>query len=408
MSGATPPPVRVLIVAGEASGDLYGGLLMREMSAVPARGDTPVAFGTGGIEFIGVGGPAMRAAGLRPLADASALGVTGVLEVLGRIASIWAAYRSAGAALEDPRGRPDLAILIDYPDFNLRLAARARRAGVPVLYFISPQVWAWRPGRVRRMAGIVDRVMVILPFEEAIYRRAGVPVEFVGHPLLDLVRIQRSRSQERAALGLNPGSPVLALLPGSRRNEMRAHLRPMLEAASRLKDEFRDLQCLLTVAPTFDRKEVEDQVAAAIPARGARPVLVFEDRYDAVAAADAAVVASGTATLETALLGVPMVVVYRMNPMTYLLARRLMHLEDIGMPNLIAGRRVVPELVQKDCTGKAIAAQVRRLLTDPGAAERMRRDLGEVRERLGSHGAIARVARGAWSMIHAARGARVA
>ena len=401
-------PARVLVVAGEASGDLYGGLLMREMAAARGPGDGPAPEGPPEVEFLGVGGPSMRAAGLTPLADASALGVTGLLEVLGRLASIWSAYRSAGAVLREAGSRPDLAILIDYPDFNLRLAAVARRAGVPVLYFISPQVWAWRAGRLQKMAAVVDRMLVILPFEEAIYRQSGIPVEFVGHPLLDLVRAHRSRRQERAVLGLDPDRPVLALLPGSRRNELRSHLHPMLQAASFLREEFRDLQCLLTVAPTFDRREVESQVAAVLPDRGARPVLVLEDRYDAVAAADAAVVASGTATLETALLGVPMVVVYRMHPLTYLLARRLLRLENIGMPNLIAGRRVVPELVQGACTGAAIAAELRRLFTEPDAAERMRRDLGEVRERLGSPGAIGRAAARAWSMIRAARGARVA
>jgi len=406
MSGAADP-ARVLIVAGEASGDLYGGLLMREMSAAPDALVGPDGTEGGGIEFTGAGGPAMRDAGLRPLADASTLGVTGVFEVLSRFASIWKAYRRASAALLEPLQRPDLAILIDYPDFNLRLAARARRAGVPVLYFISPQVWAWRRGRVRRMAGIVDRLLVILPFEEAIYRQAGVPVEFIGHPLLDLVRSQRSRRQERVVLGFDPDRPVLALLPGSRRNEMKAHLRLMLEAAAQLTAEFRDLQCLLTVAPTFDQREIAARVAAEAP-RSVRPVLVSEDRYDAVAAADAAVVASGTATLETALLGVPMVVVYRMSPVTFALARRLMVLDDIGMPNLIAGRRVVPELVQSACTAQAIAQQVRRLLTDRAAAEQMRRDLAEVRDRLGSRGAIPRAARSAWSMIHEARRARVA
>jgi lipid-A-disaccharide synthase len=360
------------------------------------------------VEFTGAGGPAMREAGLRPLADASALGVTGVFEVLGRFLTIWKAYRRSCAVLHRPGQRPDLAILIDYPDFNLRLAAQARRAGVPVLYFISPQVWAWRRGRVRRMADVVDRLLVILPFEEEFYRRAGVPVEFIGHPLLDLVRAQRTRRQERSVLGLDPDRPVIALLPGSRRNEIKSHLGPLLSAAARLTGEFRDLQCLLVVAPTFDRREVAERVAAEAPTSRVRPILVSEDRYDAVASADAAIVASGTATLETALLGVPMVVVYRMNPVTFALARRLMLLQDIGMPNLIAGRRVVPELVQADCTGQSIAREVRRLLTDRAAAEQMRRELAEVRDRLGSGGAIPRAARSAWSMIHAARRTRVA
>ena len=394
---------RVLIVAGEASGDLYGGLLMQAMQAGgPARDGTAAASGTA-IDFTGIGGDAMRGAGLEALADASVLGVTGIVEVAARFGTIWRAYRDATRILDDPGRRPDLAILIDYPDFNLRLAARARRAGVPVLYFVSPQVWAWRRGRVKRMAGRVDRMLVILPFEEAIYREAGVPVTFVGHPLLDLVRTHRTPRQERARLGLDPDRPLVALLPGSRRNEITAHLPPLLEAVDHLRREFRDLQALLTVAPT--RSEAEIRLAAGGSGRrGPLPVLVREDRYDAVAAADAAVVASGTATLETALLGVPMAIVYRMHPLTFAVARRLADLPHVGMPNLIAGRRIVPELLQDECRGERIAATLRAILTDPGAAQRMRDDLRSVRARLGEPGAIARAARIAWDMIAAARG----
>jgi lipid-A-disaccharide synthase len=375
----------VLIVAGEASGDLYGGLLMRAMS---------------GVRFTGVGGPSMRGAGLAPLGDASALGVTGLLEVARHFGSIWRAWRCVVAALESPADRPDLAILIDYPDFNLRVAARARRAGVPVLYFISPQVWAWRRGRVKRMKSTVSRMLVILPFEEALYREAGVPVSFVGHPLLDLVHPSRTKVQERARLGLDPGRPLLALLPGSRRNEIAAHLPPLVEAAAILRSEFRDLQILLVVAPTASRSEMEARLRA-LPAAAPPPLLVSEDRYDAVAASDLALVASGTATLETALLGVPMVIVYRMHPLSFALARRLSHLTQIGMPNLIAARAVVPELVQDRCTGKDIAAEARALLTDPGRLARMRADLLEVRGRLGAPGAIGRAAAAAWDMIAA-------
>jgi lipid-A-disaccharide synthase len=388
-------PAKVLIVAGEASGDLYGGLLMRAMQGG--------ASSPGEVRFTGIGGETMRDAGLAMLGDAATLGVTGVVEVAARFGAIWSAYRSASRVLAPGPDRPDLAILIDYPDFNLRLAARVRAAGVPVLYFVSPQVWAWRRGRVRRMAGLVDRMLVILPFEEAIYRDAGVPVTFVGHPLLDLVRTHRNRRQERARLGLDPDRPLVALLPGSRRNELAAHLPPMLEAVGRLRAEFRDLQSLLTVAPT--RREGEIRAAARRAAPGLPlPVLVREDRYDAVAAADAAVVASGTATLETALLGTPMVIVYRMNPITYALARRLTDLPHVGMPNLIAGRRVVPELIQDECAGAPIARALRDLLTDPARTGAMRTDLKAVRERLGEPGAIGRAARIAWDMIAAARG----
>jgi lipid-A-disaccharide synthase len=390
MSTPTRMP-RVLIVAGEASGDLYGGLLMRAMAA-----EAPVAFS-------GIGGPTMRAAGLAAVADASVLAVTGILEVAARFGSIWGAWRATGRLLDDPRQRPDLAILIDYPDFNLRLAARAKRAGVPVLYFISPQVWAWRKGRLARMRRFIDRMLVILPFEEAIYRAAGIPVEFVGHPLLDLARPDRSRRQTRALLGLDPDRPMVALLPGSRRNELRAHLGPLLGAARILAEEFRDLEFVLTVAPTMPRALVQS-VMAGCPGPPRPPILVSDDRYDAVAAADVAIVASGTATLETALLGVPLVVIYRMNALTYVLARLATDLPHIGMPNLIAGRRIAPELVQGECTPERIAAETRRLLTDPGAAGAMRRGLDEVRGRLGRPGAIGRAARAAWDMIRPAMG----
>jgi len=396
-------PARVLISAGEASGDLYGGLLMRAIASGAAADARAAAGPAATVEFTGIGGPAMRAAGLRPVADASVMGVTGVVEVVERFRDIWRAFRAAGARLRRPETRPDIAILIDYPDFNLRLARRCRAAGVPVLYFISPQVWAWRRGRVATMAGVVSKVLVILPFEAEIYRAAGVAVEFVGHPLLDLAAASRTPRQERARLGLDPNRPLVALLPGSRRNEVGAHLAPMLGAAGRLAAEFRDVQFVMPVAPTCDRRDLAERVAA-LAGQGPRPVLVTDDRYDAVAAADCAVVASGTATLETALLGVPMVIVYRMNPVTHLLARLLTRLPHIGMPNLIVGRRLVPELVQGDCTPERIAFEIRALLTDPARAAAARQGLAEVRGRLGEPGAIGRAAAAAWDMIRARSG----
>ena len=404
----------VLIVAGEASGDLYGSLVMRAMAGRPRPGDEPVITrpegttdaGARHVRFTGIGGPAMRAAGLRPLGDAGSIGVTGFLEVLASARAIWSAYRAARAILSSA-DRPDLVLLIDYPDFNLRLAKKARAARVPVLYFVSPQVWAWRKGRVRQIVSVVDRMLVILPFEEEIYRRAGVRVEFVGHPLLELVHPSRSREQTLRPLGLDPGRPTVALLPGSRRNELSSHLHVMLGAGRRLQEEFRDLQFLLPIAPTLVEDEVERILRAEQKgAEGAGVAradldcrLVREGRYDAVAACDAAVAASGTATLETALLGVPMVIVYRMNPLTFAVARLISDVPHVGMPNLISGRRIVPELVQRECTPERIALELRRILTDPVVAGEMRRALSGVRSRLGRPGAIERVAATAWDMI---------
>ncbi len=398
---------RVLIVAGEASGDLYGSLVIREMAITPTAADGANRT----VRFTGIGGPAMRAAGLRPLEDAGKLAVTGILEVIGSAGAIWRAYRAARSVLRSPE-RPDLVLLIDYPDFNLRLAKRARAAGVPVLYFVSPQVWAWRKGRVRQIASVVDRMLVILPFEEEIYRRAGIPVEFVGHPLLDLALPSRSREQALRPLGLDPARRTVALLPGSRRNELAAHLPIMLRAARRLRDEFRDLQFLLPVAPTLVLQEVErivetERVRSVTPGSPPEALdcrLVQEERYDALAACDAAVASSGTATLETALLGVPLVIVYRMNPLTFALARMISDVPHIGMPNLIAGERIAPELVQRQCTPERIARELRRILVDPRTAESMRNALLRVRSRLGRPGAIGRVAASAWGMIDGARG----
>jgi lipid-A-disaccharide synthase len=382
------PAARVLIVGGEASGDLYGGLLMRAMADFDR-----------GIEFTGIGGPSMQAAGLRLLGDARQVGVTGMLEVAARLPVIWRAYRAARGAAADPQRPIDLAILIDYPDFNLRLAPYLHGRGIPVLYFVSPQVWAWRRGRVKLIARCVNRMLVILPFEQAFYREAGVDVTFVGHPLLDLVRPERNRRQTLSVLNLDPGRPTVALLPGSRGNEVRSLFAVMLAAARRLRDEFRDLQFVIPVAPTIDRPAIEAAVRAAGRWDAPPPLPVPEARYDAIAACDAAVVASGTATLECALLGVPMVITYRVNRLTFAMARRMSSLPHIGMPNLIAGREIVPELMQGECRPDRIAAALRALLTDPARAATMRDDLSKVRARLGEPGSIDRAARAAWDMI---------
>jgi lipid-A-disaccharide synthase len=266
------------------------------------------------------------------------------------------------------------------------LARELRRRGVRVVYYVSPQLWAWRRGRIRTVRAAVDHMVVIFPFEEALYREAGVPVSFVGHPLVDLVRPAPDRAGFLAGLGIDPGRPVIALLPGSRRKEV-AHNLPPLAAAIRLVTARRpDVQFLAAVAPGLEPAELSSRL------QGLPVVPVAGRTHAALGAADAAVVASGTATVETALLGTPMVVVYRLSDLTYLLGRPLVRVPHYAMVNLIAGRRVVPELIQWRFTGERVAAEVLGLLEDTARAARVRKDLEEVRTRLGAPGASARAA----------------
>ena len=366
----------VLIVAGEASGDALGAGLVRAAQRIAPD-----------VRFVGVGGEKMREAGVEILVDAGEIAVVGILEVLSRLPRILEARRCLRRALRELR--PFRVLLIDYPDFNLRFAADAHRAGVPVHYFVSPQVWAWRAGRVGTIARLVDRMMVVFPFEEEIYRRAGVPVVFVGHPLLDMEPPPRGRDEARRSLGIAPDRRVLALLPGSRRGEVTALLPVQLAAASRLRASRPDLEVVLPIASTVPEGLVESLASSANAGwlRSARGGF-----HDVLDAADAAVVASGTATLQTGLRGTPMVVVYRTNPVTAWLGRRLLRVPDIALVNLVAGERIVPELLQEQCTPAAIEAAIAPVLDDPAAAARMRERLSIVKGRLGEPGAFARAA----------------
>jgi len=363
----------VFVLAGEASGDVKGGGLVE--AALRVSPD---------VHFWGVGGRRMRDAGMEILIDSAELSVNGVVEVMARARPIWYIYRRLREALA--ARKPDLVVLIDFPDFNLFFARQVNRLGIPLLWYVSPQVWAWRRYRLRKIARRVTRMMVVFPFEEAMYRERGVPVDFVGHPLVDLVRPRLARDETMRKVGLDPGRGLVALLPGSRRSELERIYPVMLEAAERLHAMRPDLQFATPVAPTLP---VE---AVAAKARAARvPVAIAEDlAYDLMAAADAVVVAAGTATLECALVGTPMVMVYRISPITYL-GRPLVGVEHYCMVNLIAGRRVVPELVQADCTPDRIAVTALDLLGPAGAAQRIA--LAQLRERLGPPGANARAAR---------------
>jgi len=366
---------RVLMVAGEASGDLHGADVLTAL-----RRRVP------GVRASGLGGDRLREAGLVTIADARDVATVGFTEAAGRLRALAGAYRGLTRSLREER--PDLCILIDFPEFNLRLARRAKRAGVPVLYYIGPQVWAWRRRRVRKIARRVDRLAVVFPFEPPLYDAHLPGVEYVGHPLLDRVQVTRDRARTLDAHGLDPGRRTVALLPGSRPKEI-AYLLPRLLDATRILARGGTLQFALALAHTLTREHVESHVRDA----GVDVAIVEGDTYNLVAASDLALVTSGTATLECALLECPMVIVYRLAPLTYALARLLVRgVRHIGMPNIVAGREIVPELIQGGATGPAIAAAGRAILDDAARRAEIVAGLREVRTRLGRGGAAERAA----------------
>ena len=376
-----------MIVAGEASGDLHGGNLVLAMHQIDPD-----------LSFYGVGGKRMQAAGVELLADAADMAVVGLTEVVFKLGMILRVMRRLKVSLLDEK--PDLVILIDYPDFNLPLARAARKQGIQVLYYISPQVWAWRKGRIETIRKTVDRMVVILPFEEKFYRDAGVDVTFVGHPLLDEVRKKYSRSEALKRFGLREEAITVAILPGSRRSEVAVLLPEMLRACRILTEKISPLQFVLPIAGTLDPAFVRD-ILRQFPVQ----VNVIRDEiYDVIAVSDAAMVASGTATLETALLETPMVVVYKVSGVSYAIGRRLIRVNHISLVNLIAGRAVVPELIQAEANPERIAAEVREIVTQRGKAREMKTALAEIRGKLGTPGASQRTARIACDMLFKEKG----
>jgi lipid-A-disaccharide synthase len=364
---------RVLISCGEPSGDLYAAELIRHL-----RTTTP------NLDVVGLGGDRLAGQGTQLLAHVRDLAVVGIVEVLSHLGRLRRTFR--GVLDEADRRRPDVAVLVDYPDFNMRLARELRRRNIPVIYYVSPQVWAWRRGRIRSLRDTVAHMLVIFPFEEDLYRSAGVPVTFVGHPLVDLARPAPDRAAFLRELNLDPARPVVALLPGSRRKEIGLNLPPLAGAIDRLRSRRPDLQFLLAVAPSIDAPVVTGIL-------GGLPVTLVAGRTHAVlGACSLALVASGTATVEAALLDAPMIVVYRLSPLTYHLGRRLVKVPHFAMVNLIAGRRVVPELIQDEFTAERVAQEALGMLDDAGRVQEMRIGLGEVRARLGGPGASERAA----------------
>ena len=368
-----------MLVAGEASGDKHGAHLVEALRALKPQAD---------FELFGAGGDEMRAAGVETLVDAREVAIMGVLEVAAAMRKFLRAFRTlrdAARALQ-----PDAVILIDWPEFNLRLARRLKRDGQRVIYYISPQVWAWRSYRVRQIRRDVERMLVILPFEKDYYAGRGVQVEYVGHPLLDSVRVTATRAEFCAKYGFDSSGPLVALLPGSRRKELAYILPPMIAAARQLSSSRPDIQFILPLAPTITRAEAERATAAG---GGAANVRVIEnDTYNAVAAATLAVVASGTATLETAIIGTPLIVVYKASQLNWRLFRPLINVPFVGMPNLIAGRKVAPELLQDQLSADNLAAQITSFLNDNNSLAQARADLAAVRARLGEASASQRTA----------------
>ncbi|HZV81166.1 MAG TPA: lipid-A-disaccharide synthase [Geobacteraceae bacterium] len=364
-----------MIIAGEASGDMYGAKLVEEAHRLDSS-----------VRFFGIGGQAMRSAGVETLVDSREMAVMGFVEVVAHFGVIYRAFRRMEALLQQEK--PDLLILIDYPGFNLRLAAVAKRAGVKVLYFITPQVWAWHASRARKIARLVDHAAVILPFEVPIFEREGLPVTFVGHPLLEMAVPSMSREHAQQQFGLAAGQRTIGLFPGSRRREINSLLPVMLESAALLKDRFADLQFILPLAPGLDRKLVDDCLAAARV-----EVTVIEGKnYDVIQVCDLIIAASGTVTMEIALFGVPMVIVYKVAPLSYAIGKRLVQVEHAGICNIIAGERVVPELIQHEAEPGRIVAEVESILTDRQRYDDIRKKLLGVREKLGEPGAPGRVA----------------
>jgi lipid-A-disaccharide synthase len=408
-----PDTAPIMVIAGEASGDLHGATLCRALRALaPGR------------RLIGMGGDRMAAAGLERLADVTAAAAIGGTEAFGPIPTLLAAWRRARAALAGPE-RPAALVLIDFPEFNLRLARVARRVGIPVAYFVPPQVWAWRPWRMHAIRRRVSRVLAVFPFEAALYREAGVPVEFVGHPVLDALEGAPTREAARRRLGLGADGLVIGVLPGSRAQEIAGTLPVLREVAARIAAAHPGVRFVLAAAPLVasgastgrDVGGLIEKVAGPSVASGAStgrgvgglisklagcepPIqVVHGDTYAVMRAADLLLVASGTATLEAALLGTPMVVCYRFSRLTEAWVRLLTLVPWISLPSIVLGRAVVPELYQRTFTVERVTAAALGLLGSPAALDAQRAAFRELRGLLGEPGVGARAARAVLSLI---------
>jgi lipid-A-disaccharide synthase len=372
----------VLIVSGEVSGDQHGAKLVSEVLKIEPD-----------IHFFGIGGEKMRQAGVKILFDNKPLSVVGVTEILSHALPIFRAWQIIQQAIKEQR--PDLIVLIDYPGFNLRLARTAKNKSIPVLYYISPQIWAWKRHRVRLIKECVNKMLVVFPFEAEIYRKENVPVEFVGHPLSGTVHPNMTQQQAREHFHINNDVRIIGLLPGSRKKEIQRLLPLLLESAKHLKAQFPDLAFILPVASPLTRKDIDPYIE-----NYHLPIHIIQGHfYDALQLCDAAIVSSGTATLETALMGIPMVIVYKTSPITYFLAKRVIKIPHIGLCNIVAGRQIVVELIQNEANFINVTDEISHILNDPIYRREMHQELLKIKALLGKGGGATQAARALIAML---------
>jgi lipid-A-disaccharide synthase len=372
----------IMIIAGEASGDMHGANLVREMLNInPA------------LSFYGIGGKKLREEGVELLADASEMAVVGLTEAISKLRSILKTMTMMKKSLDERR--PDLVILIDYPDFNLSIAKAASKRGIKVLYYISPQVWAWRKGRIGKIKKTVNKMAVILPFEVETYRREGFAVNYVGHPLLDMVKSGSPKHELRKNFVLAEDKLTIGILPGSRLAEIKKILPELLRAAEILKKEVPDMQFVLPLADTLKKEDVNEIISQF----NVKIEIISGRTYDVISCADLVLVASGTATLEVALLKIPMVIVYKVSLLSYVVGRLVVDIKHIGLANIIAGKTIVPELVQNDANGVRIAREALAILNNEERKKDMIKELEIIGAKLGDPGAAIRTAKLALDML---------
>jgi lipid-A-disaccharide synthase len=375
-------PLTVLFSAGESSGDQHAANMFLELRKY--RPD---------IQGIGMGGAKMAQAGIDVRYDSSNIAVIGLVEVIKHYGEIRRALKLMQKLISDEQ--PDLLVCVDYKEFNFKLARYAKQCGIKVLFYVSPQIWAWRPGRVKKYGEVIDMMAVIFPFETAYYEAESVPVRYVGHPSVDKVHAQYSKEEDLVRFGLDQKKTIIGLLPGSRANEIKRMLPVMLKAAEEIQNDMPEVQFLLPQADSISDALLEEYLSQS----PVKIITVKNQPYDVIQCCDAVMTTSGTATLEIALLTVPMVIAYKLSPLTFILGRWLVNTRFIGLPNIIAGKGIVKEFIQHEATSENLAAEVNRILTDKVYADAMRDDLSQVKAQLGEGGGSKNMAELAWTML---------